>query len=291
MKKNLRRALSLFFVAAMLVSVLAGCSAQQETAVEPEKEAEPVETVKEEAAAEPVEKDPIVVACGGDWIPYAYMENDKLTGFDIEVWEEIGKRLDREIKFEIADMSGMFGMVDAGKADFAARQITVTEARLEKYDFTDIYAYSPYRLTIKTDRTDITCMEDMLGKKMVYNPVSSSGQFIDQYDTEGKIIRVTLEGGGSAWEELNLGRVDGTFTNYNIFEIQRAKGNYDVKQIGDPVFYEQNAYPCLKDSGRDELLEEVNTALREMRADGTLAALSIKWVGADVTVDNVKIEG
>ncbi|MBR4879732.1 MAG: transporter substrate-binding domain-containing protein [Clostridia bacterium] len=290
MNKTLKRALSLMFVVVMMASMFAGCSAKEETTTAATAATEATTAATEATtAAEP--KDPIIVACGGDWLPYAFMEDDKLQGFDIDVWTEIGVRTGREIKFEIIDMNGMFGMIDADKADFAARQITVTEARKEKYDFTDIYAYSPYRITVRNEVEDVTCMDDLIGKKMIYNPTSSSGQYLDSYDPDQtKIERITLDG-GSAWEELHLGRVDATFTNYNIFEMQRAKGDYEVKQVGDPVFCEENAYPCLKNSGREELLEEVNAVLKEMRADGTLSELSIKWVGADVTdKDNIKIE-
>ena len=290
MNKTLRRVLAAMFVMVMTFSMLAGCSAKEEaTTAAPSTTAAPA-TEATTAAPTEAPKDPIIVACGGDWLPYAFMEDDKLQGFDIDVWTEIGARTGREIKFEVIDMNGMFGMIDAGKADFAARQVTVTEARKEKYDFTEIYAYSPYRITVRNEVEDVTCMDDLIGKKMIYNPVSSSGQYLDQYDPEKtKIERITLDG-GSAWEELNLGRVDATFTNYNIFEMQRAKGDYEVKQVGDPVFCEENAYPCLKNSGREELLAEVNKALQDMRADGTLSKLSEKWVGADVTdKDNIKI--
>ncbi len=227
----------------------------------------------------------VTIATGGDYYPYTFMENEKLVGFDIDLWTEIAKRCDFDIKWEIADMTGMFGMLDAGKVDFGARQITVTNVRKEKYDFTDVYAYNPYRLVVAESNNDIQTLEDLYGKKIAYNPVSASGEFLDREDPEKKIERVSLQG-GNTFQEIELGRIDASCANATIFEAQREKGGYKVKQVGDVIYYEQNAYPCLKNTGKEELLKEINAAMAEIREEGVLKEISMKWVGKDVTVEH-----
>ena len=59
-----------------------------------------------------------------------------------------------------------------------------------------------------------------------------------------------------------------------------------MKQVGDVLYYEQNAYPCLKNTGKEELLKEINAAMAEIREEGILEEISMKWVGQDVTVEH-----
>ena len=255
-------------------SILAGCSSNDTSSSSGSAEINP-ETGKRV----------ITIATGGDYYPYTFTENDQLVGYDIDLWNEIAKRCDFEIKWEIADMTGMFGMLDAGKVDFAARQITITDTRKEKYDFTDVYAYNPYRLVVAEDNDTIQSLADLEGKKIAYNPVSSSGEFLDKADPEQKIERVSLQG-GNTFQEIELGRIDASCANANIFEAQKEKGGYKVKQVGDILFYEQNAYPCLKNSGKEELLKEINQAIADIKEEGMLSEISIKWIGKDVTTEN-----
>jgi putative S-methylcysteine transport system substrate-binding protein len=80
-------------------------------------------------------KEVIKVGTSGGYFPFTYTENDELKGFDIDVWNEIGKRMGKEIEFKQAKFSGLFGMLDTGKIDTISNQITITDKRLEKYDF------------------------------------------------------------------------------------------------------------------------------------------------------------
>jgi putative amino-acid transport system substrate-binding protein len=270
MKKIKRLCLAALAIAVMAAS-FTGCGSQNSG----NSSSEPEETGRRV----------VTIATGGDYYPYTFMEDEELVGFDIDLWNEIAKRCDFDIKWEIADMTGMFGMLDAGKVDFGARQITVTNVRKEKYDFTDVYAYNPYRLVVAESCNDIETLEDLYGKKIAYNPVSASGEFLDREDPENKIERVSLQG-GNTFQEIELGRIDASCANATIFEAQREKGGYKVKQVGDVLYYEQNAYPCLKNTGKEELLKEINAAMAEIREEGILEEISMKWVGQDVTVEH-----
>lgn len=267
--------------------ILAGCGKKTEAetaAAQQPTTSEEKET--ETASPENGEERVVRVATGGNYFPYTFMENDQLVGVDIDIWNEIGKRSGFTVEWEIADMEGMFGMLDAGKVDSAARQITITEKRKEKYDFSEVYAYNPYKIVVAETDNSINSAEDLYGKKVSYNPVSASGAFLDEFDKENKIERVLYSAGGDTLKEVELGRIDACFNAVNNFEAKKEKGGYKIKQVGDPVYYEQNAYPFLKSADNDELLEMVNKALREMREDGTLSEISLKWVGKDVSVEN-----
>lgn len=288
---KIRRLVALAMVLCIALAMFAGCGSNDNnnandnnnnTAADDNKDNNADNNTNNDANTE---KRVVTIATGGDYYPYTYTENDELVGFDIDLWNEIAERCNYEIEWVIADMSGMFGMIDAGQVDFGARQITITNVRKEKYDFTDVYVYNPYRLVVTSDNDSIQSMEDLYGKKIVYNPVSSSGEYIDRVDPDQKIERVTLQG-GSALQEVALGRIDACLANATIFDALKEKGGYDLKQVGDVQFYEQDAYPCLKGSAASELIPEINKAMADIRSEGLLSEMALKWVGTDVSVEN-----
>lgn len=228
----------------------------------------------------------IKVATSGKYFPYTHMEDDKLTGFDVEIWEEIGKRLGKEIQWEITSFDGMFGMLDTGKVDSAAHQISITPEREEKYKFTEVYAYNPYKLVVAEDNDEIKEIEDLEGKKFGCEATESKKQFMDRFDPEEKIERVVYSG-GDYLKDIELGRIDGSLWSVLNFESAVERGEYKLKMIGRDVFNEENAFPFLKDGSNDELFNDVTKVMKEMKDDGTLEKLSIKWFDFNISESNV----
>lgn len=103
MKKMKKLSLVLTLVMAISI-VFTGCSSK-------EKENKVVDTITE-SNDEILNQDVIRVATYGLYYPYTYMEDDNLTGFDVDVWEEIGKRTNKKIEWEITSFEGMFSMLD-----------------------------------------------------------------------------------------------------------------------------------------------------------------------------------
>lgn len=239
-----------------------------------------------ETNSESTSKDVIRVATSGKYYPYTHMEDNKLTGFDVEIWEEIGKRLNKEIEWELTSFDGMFGMLDTGKVDSAAHQISITPEREEKYKFTEIYAYNPYKLVVAEDNENIKEIEDLEGKKFGCEATESKKQFIDRFDPDEKIERVVYSA-GDYLKDIELGRIDGSLWSVLNFDNTVERGGYKLKMLGRDVFNEENAFPFLKDGSNDELFNDVTGAMKMMREDGTLEKLSDKWFGFNITESNV----
>ncbi|MCT4509055.1 MAG: transporter substrate-binding domain-containing protein [Tepidibacter sp.] len=103
-----------------------------------------------ESTSQEVEK-VIRVGTGGTYNPWCFKENDKLQGFEVDVWNEIGKRAGYKIEFTVSKFSGLVGLLDAGQIDTVAHQMSITKERQEKYNFTEPYAYSKYDFIVKKD--------------------------------------------------------------------------------------------------------------------------------------------
>lgn len=232
------------------------------------------------------EKKVVEIGAYGAHVPFNYMEDDELVGYEVDIWKEIAKRNNLELNYTISsDVAGLFTMLDTGKIDTILCQVSATEERAEKYDFTEPYMYSPGAWFVKEDAEDVNTIEDLFGKSV---GVIAGGVDIDMYneaDPEGKIEQVVYSNTTAAYKDIEVGRLDAT-------GISRPQGLYLIKQgdvtglkvTGYNGITETDIFPMLKGEN-EELLEMANKTIKEMKEDGSLAELAVKWFGDDVTVN------
>ncbi|MGB3368226.1 MAG: amino acid ABC transporter substrate-binding protein [Acidaminobacteraceae bacterium] len=249
---------------------------------------EEVETTvsKETAETDDVSKEKLklVVGMSGGYKPYTYLdENTELTGFDVDVWKEIASRLGATVEFETADFSGLFGLLDSGKLTTIANQITVTDERKEKYDFTDAYVYYGAQLIVKSDNDDIKTLEDLKGKKVGVSLGSNYEQMVKDFDVDNEIDVITYESYQGSLQDVSIGRIDAVLNDKLAGLIAIEESGLSIKFGGDAVEKLKNAFPLLKTEDNKELIILVNGALNEMREDGKLSEISLKYFPVDIT--------
>ena len=231
-----------------------------------------------------IKEDPIYVGMSGGYKPYTFIdESNELTGFDVDVWKEIGTRLSREVKFQTADFSGLFGLLDTGKITTIANQITVNEKRLEKYDFSEAYVYYGAQLVVKGDNDEIVDLETLKGKKVGVSLGSNYEEMVREFDTNEEIEVITYESYQASLQDVSLGRIDAVLNDKLAGVTAIKESGLNLKLGGEPVELMFNAFPFVKSEENALLLEEVNTAIVEMRQDGTLQTISEKWFNIDIT--------
>jgi len=226
----------------------------------------------------------IYVGMSGGYKPYTFIdENDELTGFDVEVWNEIAKRLNRPVEFKTADFSGLFGLLDTNQLTTIANQITVNEKRLEKYDFSDAYVYYGAQLVVKGDNAQIVDLESLKGKKVGVSLGSNYEEMVKSFDVNNEIQVITYESYQASLQDVSLGRIDAVL-NDKLAGLQAIKDSgLDIKLGGQPVEVLFNAFPFVKSDENTELIGQVNEALAAMREDGSLEAISNKWFEINIT--------
>lgn len=205
----------------------------------------------------------------------------ELEGYDIDVWEEIGKRLNKKIEWNQLSLDGCFGALDAGKIDTLTQQISITKTRMEKYYFSEPYFLSPYKFCVVSSNNSINKFEDMFGKKLGLTLGSSSIENIKKLDPEGKIEILSFREDSIITLPSNVvnGKIDAYVQSVVIFNDIKEKTGLDLKLAGDVLYTEVNAFPFRKDEASKKLCDEVSKILIEMREDGTLSNLAIKWFG------------
>lgn len=231
-------------------------------------------------------KKTITIGTSGTYYPFTYSNNGNLEGFEIDIWNEIGKKLNYNIKFKTASFSGLFGMLESGKVDTLANQITLTNERKEKYFFTDPTVYSGAQIIVKQDNNSIKSFDDLIGKKVGVDLGSNYEQIVKDKDKNGNIKIITYQNTDAAFNELLLGRIDAVVIDKVSAIAAIKEKNLNLQLAGKPIDKIENAYPFIKNKENTELIAKINKALEDMKEDGTLKSISDKWLGMNVTVPN-----
>lgn len=268
----------MLLVAVMALSLVAcgGSDTSEETTEETTTEAE---TTEEEKV--------IRVATPGNYNPFTiYSESTKeWDGFEIELWRIIGEKSGYEIEFVQLDNPTTFAELDLGNVDTVAKQISITEERKEKYDFTQPFFFSPYCLTVAEGNTEITCWDDMEGKTIGLAEGSAMNELVAALDPENKINKAVYEAHATVLQEVSLGRADACpYARLVLPYLMETSPELKLKSVDveNPIYVEVNAYPFARTERGQELLKITDDILTEMMEDGSYAELCNKWFGMDV---------
>jgi len=223
----------------------------------------------------------VKVGMSGRYFPFTFVKQDKLQGFEVDMWDEIGKRNDYRIEYVTANFSGLFGLLETGHIDTISNQITITDERKAQYLFSDPYVIDGVQITVHKGNDTIKNIDDLAGKTVAVNLGSNFEQLLRQYDQEGKINIKTYDTGIE--HDVALGRADAfVMDRLSALELIKKTG-LPLKLAGEPFETIKNAWPFVDNKKGHKLQQEVNKALAEMRADGTVEKISVKWFGADIT--------
>lgn len=224
----------------------------------------------------------IKVGTAGEYYPWCFKKDDKLQGFEIDVWNEIGKRAGYNIEFKVSKFSGLFGMLDAGQIDTVAHQISTTAERQKKYDFSDTYAYSAYQFVVKKDST-LNNLEDFKGKKVGVVLGGNGEKTLRDLDKNKEITIVPYDGTPME-KDVEMGRLDAAWLGAIKAQTTIEQGNLNLKLANAQTgVFEINQYPFTKDEKNKQLIADVNKAIKSMHEDGTLSKISMKWFNIDTT--------
>lgn len=224
----------------------------------------------------------IKVGTSGGYFPFTFFENDKLQGFEIDVWNAIAKQLDANVEFKTSKFSGLFGMLETSKIDTISNQITMTEKRLSKYNFALPYVYDGAQIIVHADTNDINSLEDLKGKKIGVGLGTNYAQIIKEFDTNDEIEVISYEGNGFQ-QDVKLKRIDAYIEDRTSAVESIKKASLPLKLVGSPIKVLVNGFPFLKNEQNQTLIADVNGALTALRENGTLKEISMKWFNTDIT--------
>ena len=226
----------------------------------------------------------LVVALEGAWQPWSYHdESDTLVGYDVEVSRAIAEKLGVEPEYVESDWDSLFAGLDAGRYDMVCNGVEVTDERALTYDFTTPYGYIHTALAVKKDNDDIKTFEDLKGKTTANSLASTYMELAESYGATVQGID-TLE---ETIQLLTAGRIDATLNaDVSFYDYLNVHPDADFKIVAQTEEASHVAIPLRKADASATLLEAVNNAIDELRADGTLKALGEKYFGQDISSED-----
>lgn len=222
---------------------------------------------------------PLRTALDGTFAPHAMPRlGGGMEGFNIDLFNEIARRMGREIVIESASFGGLIPALNAGRYDFLAAPVTVTRERAENLLFTEGYLFTEYQFGIRRGSAPITSLEDLRGRSVAVNRGSiydtwaranaeRFGFTVQSFDTQPDAVQAVVAGRAYANLAGNTG-------------VKFAASRIPAFQA-DFLLRETRAHwsiPFRRDSAA--LRNQFEAVIECMKRDGTLARISERWFGA-----------
>lgn len=279
MKNKIRK--SILTVGLLVALLLTGCGQKENAKTAENVSAESTQSAEsaDDELARILDEGVLKVGVEGTYPPITYHDEEgNLTGFDIEVSQAIGEKLGVEVEFVEAEWDSLLAAIDSGRIDTVINAVSITSERQKKYDFTSPYVSLYRNIIVKGDNDTIKSLEDLNGTNCAENITT---EYADRLEELGATI-VPIDTLQQAFDLITSGRADFTILeDIQFYPYLKEHPDADLKiafTIDDDV--DQFAIPFKK--GETRLVEAVEQALNELKADGTLSEISEKYFDSDV---------
>ncbi|WP_414695139.1 amino acid ABC transporter substrate-binding protein [Paraburkholderia sp.] len=221
------------------------------------------------------------VGTEGTYAPFTYHdESGKLTGFDVDIASAIAQRLGVKPNFVEGKWDGLIAGLDADRYDAVINEVSITDARKAKYDFSTPYIATHAVLIVRSDNTTIHSFDDLKGKKSANTLTSNFGKLAASHGAEV----VPVQGFNESIDLLTSGRVDATINDsLSYLDFTKHKPDAKLKIAATDTSSESDQSGVLIRKGNPELRAAIDKALADIKADGTYAKISKKYFGKDVS--------
>lgn len=223
----------------------------------------------------------LIVGLEGTYPPFSFQgEDGKLTGFEVDFADALAQHMGVKAKLQPTKWDGMLASLESKRIDVVINQVTISPERQKKYDFSTPYTVSGIQALVKKGaESSITKPEDLKGKKVGVGLGTNYEQWL-RANVPGVDVH-TYDDDPTKYQDLRVGRINAILVD-RLAALDLVKKTGDTLAVaGAPFSRQESGVAIRKDN--PELLAAINTAIAEMQKDGSLAKISEKWFGADVT--------
>lgn len=294
----MKKFLSVLLASVMVMSLLTACGGngaaqtdaannEAQDAAEPETQdaAEPEtqenataeeDTAADGAVSEVLADGVLTVGTNAEFPPFEYVDdNGEADGFDIALIKAVGEKLGVTVEVENMEFDSLVASI-GNKIDVAIAGMTVTDERKESVDFSDSY-YDALQYVIVLEGAEIAAFDDLAGKTIGVQ-LGTTGDFIASDDVEGADVS-QYNKAVDAVNDLINGRVDCVIIDKNPALVFEAQFSGQVKALDGAQFdFEVENYAIALPKNDTVLAEQVNAALKEIKADGTFDKLVADYI-------------
>lgn len=221
----------------------------------------------------------LLVATDPNFMPFEMTDpaSGRVTGFDMDILAEVAERAGFDYELRPMAFDSIIPSLQLGTVEFAIAGITITDERREIIDFSKPYYDSGLRILVRQEEERIDSVEDLEGLQVGTKMGSTSYDFLLAILSDHHRV-TTYPGSADMYNALMASALDAVvFDAPNVGYFARNRGKGQVKTVGPLYQSQQYGIAFRKDS---KWLGEVNSALGEIRRDGTYRAIYQKWFGS-----------
>lgn len=307
MKKTLvNRILTTGLTLTFLAAGLSGCGSNASDGnADTSAPAETVENADTDAAADTaaensdVQVTTIYAATSGSTNPYTTIdENDEVTGYDCEILKEVFNRLPQyDLEFVVTDFSSIFSGVTSGTYQIACNNFSYSEERAQSYLYS--YPYDKISYVFISRDGSITSFADAAGLTFEGQSGVSVTTAIEKWneDHPDQTININYTEADTpvTMQHIEDGSADFGIIDLAMYVAYQEQYAYDVQKVDlseeDSLAIAENNYAYyLYSYDNEELRDEVNAVLKELKEDGTISRISEEWFGQDTAPEAEQYE-
>jgi|LSQX01.1.fsa_nt_gb polar amino acid transport system substrate-binding protein len=239
--------------------------------------------INEEAPETPEKPKTLTVGFDQNFPPMGFVGDDgEFTGFDLDLAAEVCRRLDMELILQPIDWGSKDMELNSGNIDCIWNGFTMN-GREEGYTWTEPYMDNEQVIVVRPD-SGIETLADLAGK-IVCVQIDSSAEAALEKDrpeltaTFAELVKVADY--DIALMDLETGAVDAVAMDEIVANYRLEKGDIDMVILEEGIASEQ--YGVGFKLGNTDLRDLIQSELEKMAADGTMAEISKKWFGKDIT--------
>jgi polar amino acid transport system substrate-binding protein len=239
----------------------------------------------------------LVAVMDKSYPPFVFLNaSNQLDGFDVDVVKEVARRLKAKVRIETPAWEATIAGHWNGRWDVCICSMTPDEQKARVLDFPIRYYSSPAVVVVNATNTRIKGGKDLQGKQVGVEQASSYERYLNKglklygdntaqptYPFSSVTVH-PYESEELAFQDLALGdgkRIDAVVSNLVAAKPRLAKYPGKFKIVGHPLYGEPNWVAI--DKGDAEWGATLRKIITDMRHDGTLARISKRWVGSDIT--------
>ena len=271
--KNLKKPLVLLLGLLLLALAAAGCgSAPAKSDAKPEAKPAAMSRIDQ------IKKNGKLILATGNYRPFEYHDEktNKIIGYDIDVAEAIAKKIGVPLEVTEMQFTGLIPSLQNGQADLVIAAMYITPQRKEVVDFADPYMDTGMVVAVRKDDTAIKGPNDLNGKVVGVKTGATSEKVAQDMNEKG--AKITIKSYKETVDyllDLQNGRLDAAINDL-LNQLEYNKANPTVKIVGDPFTKAQLGIAVKK--GDKELLDLVNTVLKELKQNGEAEKMYQKWL-------------
>ena len=259
------------------VSIFGSGCVSDETVTEPK---EPVQEANKGKVETNAEIPSFTFAMSGQFKPFHFTEGDQLQGFDVELGQEIAKRLGAEASPMTEEQDSLFQGLEQDQYDAVIGSISITPRRLEQVNFSDPYYVSGpqffVRETEEGTEEPILSVQDLTSKRVGVVQTSIYASLGEQYAKQVDLYPDEV----AMLQALASKQIDAVLMDRTVGIVAVHEENVKMKELGDVLYKDEIGIAVKK--GNEKLLAQINQVLQEIVADGTFGQLSTKWFGVNI---------